>query len=91
MTREELDNLIKENGFFNFDDLVYLKYAYDDKDNEFNIEEFVYDIFINKGITCAVEITYAFDSPGYDCDVLSVSWINKDGTLSLETWLLELC
>ena len=43
-----------------------------------------------KGIQFEVGFEDGFSSPGYDNDFLAIAWIEADGTLELETVLLEI-
>lgn len=45
-----------------------------------------------KNISFKIDVTEAFDSPGYECSVLSIAYIkpnNNCGSIELETVLLE--
>lgn len=80
---EELFELLKDCGYC--EDGIYFKYS----DNEEPIDDFVKNFFIQRGINYVkTNITEAFDSPGYNCSVLSVAWF-LDKKLYLETFLLE--
>ena len=83
---DELMEIFIDTGFYK--EATFHKYGHD---SDIQIDAFIEDFFIRKGITqIQTDITDAFDSPGYECSVLSVSWVDDDG-LHLETWLLEVC
>lgn len=82
---------LEEKGFYN--DSRFVEYWYDEEDynNETYIEDFVEEFFKKEGITSfQINNTSAFDSPGYDCSVLSIAWNDAYG-LHLESFLLERC
>ncbi len=59
-------------------------------DEDCEIDAFVEDFLLRNGaIAVCTDITDAFDSPAYDCYVLSAAWVDAEG-LHLETWLLEM-
>lgn len=60
--------------------------------DEIYIEDFFCDLFENaKEVTSyRIDTMDAFDSPGYDCSVLSAAWVDERG-LQLETFLIESC
>lgn len=66
------------------------KYIYDKVFNGIYIEEFLCDLFdkADEITSYKIDIIDAFDSPGYDCSVLAVSWIDLRG-LHMEMFLLE--
>lgn len=60
-------------------------------DEDCEIDAFVEDFLLKNGATAVrTDIIDAFDSPSYDCYVLSAAWLDAEG-LHLETWLLEMC
>lgn len=94
---EYLNEKIKENFM---EDGSYCKYMEVESKSEIedpkevDIEEYVDELMTNLKAnnlikTWMTNITYAFDSPGYSCDVLSISWIEADGHLCGETYLIE--
>lgn len=82
---DRLENAMKEAGFCI--DGTFGKYG---NDEDCEIDAFVEDFLLKNGATAVrTDIVDAFDSPGYDCYVLSAAWIDTEG-LHLETWLLEM-
>jgi hypothetical protein len=78
------DEISKE-GFADLDEDHYVKYNKED----LRIEDFIKLFFKrNKINNFIVESTEAFTSPGYDCEVVSIAWI-EDNELQLTTILLE--
>lgn len=81
---DELNEVLEGLGFYS--EGHYHNYC-DDPDLE--IDTFVEDFLMKKGITqIKTDILDAFESPGYDCSVLSVAYV-LDGNLYMETFLLE--
>lgn len=81
----KLNEILVKNGF-TFDDYRFCECN--------SMGEYIEDIidlfFVSLGLQHQYEVTSCFDSPGYDCSVLSISWIDKEG-LQLVTYLLESC
>ena len=74
---EELTDFENEYGF---DD-----YIESDEGEEY-IGDRVENVLKRNGITkYAITETYAFDSPGYDVNILSVAYVDKDGNIQLDT------
>lgn len=79
-----LEEAIIEAGFFSGH---YHQYNKDGID----LADFIESYLSGEGaMTVQTITTEGFDSPGYECSVLSVAWVDKNG-LHLETWLLEEC
>ena len=71
----------------------YCKYRRED-DSDINIKDELIHMFIDNSVDFKIDITDAFDSPGYDCSVLSIAYIQPVSapdakSLRLETLLLE--
>lgn len=71
----------------------YYQYRRED-DSDINIEDELIRMFIDNSVEFKIDITDAFDSPGYDCSVLSIAYIQSVSSLGakslrLETVLLE--
>ena len=80
----KLISALEENNFYN--DGEYSMFG---SDEDCSIDAFIEDFFLKNGITNVItDITDAFDSPGYSCSVLSVTWVDELG-LHLETFLIE--
>lgn len=81
-----MEKAIKEAGFWNPYTDSFFEYS---EEKDCSIDAFVEDWLLNhKASSVQTEITRAFDSPGYDCAVLSVAWTDVMG-LHLKTFLLE--
>jgi len=67
----------------------YSQYRSDEEmETEFDMEKEIIDYFEENDIIYAVDITDAFDSPGYDCSVISISWL-ENGEIETDNFLLE--
>ena len=71
----------------------YCRYRIEDG-SYINIKDELTHMFIENKVDFKMDSTDAFDSPGYDCDVLSIAYIQPVSTpgakpLRLETVLLE--
>ena len=81
---DKLDNALEENGFY-----IDERYCMIGSDENCCIDSFIEDFLLKNGaINVKTDITDAFNSPGYDCSVLSVAWIDTEG-LHLNTILIE--
>jgi hypothetical protein len=79
----ELYNEIEKAGYLT--EGYYCKYNNED----LSLSDFVESFLKNKNITdYIITSTDAYESLAYDCEVLSVTWIEK-GILQLETFLIE--
>ena len=88
MIMDELMEVLTNTGFYRDEIFCHCGTTPDVEDVE--IDAFIEDFFMKKDITVQTDVTDAFDSPGYDCYVLSAAWRDAEG-LHLETWLLEMC
>lgn len=86
MIMDELMEVLTNTGFYRDEIFRHCGTTPDVEDVE--IDAFIEDFFMKKDITVQTDVTDAFDSPGYDCSVLSVAWV-LDGNLYLNTFLLE--
>lgn len=81
-------NLTKELTEFE-NEYGYNSYIEIEGGDEKYIGDKVEDVLISNGIDKFKVIeTYAFDSPGYDVNILSVAYIGKDGNIQLDTFEL---
>lgn len=83
---DRLVNAMEDAGFY-----INGSFSRYENDEGCEINAFVEDFFLKMGASVVrTDITDAFNSPGYDCYVLSAAWLDAKG-LHLETWLLETC
>ena len=75
--------------YYKEDEEYYGEYRYDDEENEFNMKEELEKALTEKGIKHIIQKEDGFSSPGYDNDFLAVAYIEEDGSIGLETVLLE--
>lgn len=79
------------NKYYDDDEEYYFRHR-EEGEKDFNIEYELEDALTTLGVNCKLEITEAYDSPGYECSVLSIAYIEKNnnwGTLKLRNVLLE--
>lgn len=87
---KELINTILDK-YFDEEHEYYHRYREDD-DNCYDVMNEIEQELKARNINLKVDITDAFNSPGYECSVLSIAYIqpnNNWGSLGLETVLLE--
>lgn len=87
MVKEIISEIIGK--YFDYDDEYYKEYRYDSEDNEFNMKKELEEALTEKGVKFIIEIEGGFSSPSYDNDFLAVAYIDEDGSLGLETIILE--
>lgn len=87
MVREIIDEIVEK--YYKEDGGYYGGYRYDEEENEFDMKKELEEALTEKGINFVIKTEDGFSSPGYDNDFLAVSYIEQDGTLGLETILLE--
>jgi hypothetical protein len=81
---DELYNEIEKAGYVD-EEGCYRKYNNED----LSLDDFISLFFKHNHISdYAITSTDAFESPAYDCEVLSVAWI-EECVLQLETFLIE--
>ena len=84
-------NIINEiiERYYRDDEGYYGLYRYDDEENEFNMKEELEKSLTEKGIKYVIKKEDGFSSPGYDNDFLAIAYMEEDGSIGLETVLLE--
>lgn len=85
-----METKIKEliEKYYNDCDECYTQYFYDENDKEFSMNKEIEELFKNSGLKYKIDLSECFESCGYDCDMLSVAWIEND-ELFMENILLE--
>lgn len=87
MIEKQLNLIIS--SYYNKSDNCYNRFRYDEDENSMDIVDEVSQLLTSKGIDFKVELTYGYESCAYDCDVLSVAWV-ENGDVHLRTQLIEL-
>lgn len=87
MVKEIISEIVEK--YFKEDEEYYSEYRYDSEDNEFNMKKELEEALTEKGVKFIIEMEDGFFSPGYDNDFLAIAYINENGSLGLETVLLE--
>jgi len=86
-------NVIEEilDKYFDEKHECYHRYR-EDEENYYDVVDELKQELTKKNISFKLDVTDAFDSPGYECSVLSIAYIkpnNNWGSIELETVLLE--
>lgn len=84
--KEKLLEVLKK--YYDDTDEYYSRYFYDQEDKEFKMDDDVKKFFDSLEITYKTEYVECFESCGYDCNILSIAWI-ENGELFLHNVLLE--
>ena len=85
MVEEFIDSILDK--YYNEDGDYYYRYR---EDGEVAVDVELEDELKAKNIKCEVMVTDGFDSPGYECSVLSIAYIDpSNNNLELLTVLLE--
>ena len=87
MVKDIITEILEQ--YYKEDEEYYGEYRYDDEENEFNMKEELEKALTEKGIKHIIKREDGFSSPGYDNDFLAVAYIEEDGSIGLETVLLE--
>lgn len=87
MIKDIISEIIEK--YFNVNGRYYGEYRYDSEDNEFNMKKELEEVLTEKGVKFIIEMENGFSSPGYDNDFLAIAYIDENGSLGLETVLLE--
>lgn len=77
--------------YFDEEHEYYHRYR-EDEENYYDVVDELKQELTKKNISFKLDVTDAFDSPGYECSVLSIAYIklnNNWGSIELETVLLE--
>lgn len=77
--------------YFDEENEYYHRYRQDEENCYDVVDELKYEL-IKRNISFKIDVTDAFDSPGYECSVLSIAYIkpnNNCGSIGLEVVLLE--
>lgn len=85
MVEKTIEDIL--NKYYDEDEEYYYRYRED-----FDVVDELKDALAALGVNFELEITEAYDSPGYECSVLSIAYIEKNnnwGTLKLRNVLLE--
>lgn len=75
--------------YWNVSEEYYSEYRYDSEENEFNMKNELEQALIEKGVNYIIKKEDGFSSCGYDNDFLAIAYIDENGSLGLETVLLE--
>lgn len=67
----------------------YSEYRYDSEENEFNMKKELEQALTDRGANYIIKKEDGFSSCGYDNDFLAIAYIDENGSLALETVLLE--
>lgn len=86
MIREKIDKIV--NKYYNETDECYNSFRYDDKENEFYVEEEIKEYLTVEKVDFKIENVSGYSNCGYDSDFLVVAWI-ENNKLNLFTLLLE--
>lgn len=89
MIKEVINNILKK--YYNEKHQYYDRHR-EDEENYYDVVDELKQELTKKNISFKLEVTDAFDSPGYECSVLSIAYIkpnNNLGSIELETVLLE--
>ncbi len=86
-----IEEIIKEitEKYYNESEEYYGEYRYDENDKEFNMKKELEEALTEKGIKFIIKKEDGFSSCGYDNDFLAIAYIDENGSLGLETVLLE--
>lgn len=88
MIKEIINGIVER--YYREDENYYGKYRYNDGDGkEFNMKKELEEALTENGIKYIIKEEEGFSSPGYDNDFLAVAYIDENGSLGLETVLLE--
>ena len=77
--------------YFDEENECYHRYR-EDEEKCYDVVDELKQELTEKNISFEIDVTDAFDSPGYDCSVLSIAYIkpnNNWSSIELETVLLE--
>lgn len=89
MVEKTIEDILKK--YYDEYKEYYSRYREEDE-KCFDIEDELKDTLTTLGVNYKLEITEVCDSPGYECSVLSIAYIEKNnnwGTLKLRNVLLE--
>ena len=75
--------------YWNESEEYYSEYRYDSEENEFNMKKELEQALTEKGVNYIIKKEDGFSSCGYDNDFLAIAYIDENGSLALETVLLE--
>lgn len=87
MIRKLIEEIIEK--YYRKIDEYYSRYREDEDGNDFEMDEEIKSALEEKGIQFEIRFEDGFSSCAYDNDFLAIAWIEADGTLELETVLLE--
>lgn len=88
MIRKMIEEIIEK--YYREDGEYYSRDREDESGNDLEMDEEIKSALEEKkGIQFKIGFEDGFSSCGYDNDFLAVAWIEADGTLELETVLLE--
>lgn len=87
MIRKLIEEIIEK--YYREIDEYYSRYREDEDGNDFEMDEEIKSALEERGMQFEIGFEDGFSSCGYDNDFLAVAWIEADGTLELETVLLE--
>lgn len=87
MIRKLIEEIIEK--YYREIDEYYSRYHEDEDGNDFEMDEEIKSALEEKGIQFEIRFEDGFSSCAYDNDFLAIAWIEADGTLELETVLLE--
>ncbi len=86
MIREKIDKIV--NKYYNETDECYNSFRYDDKENEFYMEEEIKEYLTVEKVDFKIENVSGYSNSAYDSNFLAVTWI-ENNELNLFTLLLE--
>lgn len=87
MVEKTIEDILKK--YYDEDEEYYSRYR---GEEDFDVVDELKDTLLLMGVNYKLEITGAYDSPGYECSVMSIAYIEKNnnwGTLKLRNVLLE--
>lgn len=88
MIRKMIEEIIEK---YYREDGEYFSWNREDEDgNDLEIDEEIKSLLEEQGVRFKIGFKDGFSSSGYDNDFFAVAWIEADGTLELETVLLEI-
>jgi hypothetical protein len=87
MIRKLIEEIIEK--YYREIDEYYSRYREDEDGNDFEMDEEIKSALEEKGIQFEIRFEDGFSSCAYNNDFLAIAWIEADGTLELETVLLE--
>jgi hypothetical protein len=84
--REIIEKIIEK--YYREEEDYYSRYRYDEKDEEFQVNKEIEEAFNVSELQHSVIVEECYDSPGYDCNMLIISWI-ENNKLETDNTLLE--